>query len=365
MVLIMDTFLVSILFDEGSLMYRLKKKSVFLLLTVSVAFSLLLAHPTTSHLVAKKSIDEHVSTGNASITYRFVPGWGELPDGKAIGPTHGGVAVDPQNGLVYVSTNSKYSVLVYRADGHLLKTMAPGCRGFHALDISVTDGQVMLYGAQLNGHGSRLCKLDSSGKLLMECSAETHPRLIGGWKGLTAVAVAPDGSIFCSMGYGSNKIHKFSPDGQHLMSFGGKGSGDNALTKTCHGLKVDTRFEPPRLLVCDRENRRLFHTTLDGDWIGEVATGLRRPCAVSIHGDICAVGELEGRVTLLDKNGEFITHLGDNGVKEQWANFKVKPEAIKEGVFTAPHGLCFDLEGNLYVQDWNISGRVSKLLRHK
>jgi hypothetical protein len=165
------------------------------------------------------------------------------------------------------------------------------------------------------------------------------------------------------MGYGSNLIHKFSPSGEHLLSFGGKGAGDAVRTKTSHGLKVDTRFEPARLLVCDRENRRIFHTSLDGVWIGEVASNLRRPCAISIYKDMCAIAELEGRVTLLDKQGAIIAHLGDNPDKTQRAKFKVSPNSIKDSVFTAPHGLSFDVEGNLYVQDWNKYGRVSKLIR--
>ena len=29
------------------------------------------------------------------------------------------------------------------------------------------------------------------------------------------------------------------------------------------------------------------------------------------------------------------------------------------------NGLCFDKDGNLYVQDWNVSGRIMKLVRVK
>jgi hypothetical protein len=35
------------------------------------------------------------------------------------------------------------------------------------------------------------------------------------------------------------------------------------------------------------------------------------------------------------------------------------------GIFTAPHGLSFDKEGNLYVEDWNQTGRVTKLAKLK
>ena len=76
-----------------------------------------------------------------------------------------------------------------------------------------------------------------------------------------------------------------------------------------------------------------------------------------------AVAELEGRVTILDGDFKVVTHLGDNPDRGQWANNGVKPEAWIHGIFTAPHGCCFDREGNLYVMDWNASGRISKLKR--
>lgn len=307
---------------------------------------------------------EAVIIGEGSYRFQTVPDWAELPDGKQIGPTHGGVVVDSKDGKVYVSTDAAHSILVYEKDGSFVKSIAPQCRGFHAMDVGHENAKTVIYGAQLKDN-LRVCKIDTTGKILLEVSERTHPDLPGGWKGVTGVAVAPDGSIFCSMGYGSNLIHKFTKEGAYVMTFGGKGKPEagKVVTRTSHGLKVDTRFSPPRLLVCDRENRRLFHTDLNGEWIGEITTGLRRPCAVSIHGEICAIAELEGRVTLIDKKGKILTHLGDNPDKTQRANFRVKLQAINEGLFTAPHGLTFDADGNLLVQDWNASGRVTKLQR--
>lgn len=306
-------------------------------------------------------VTEALRSGNGLWSYEAVPHWGELPDGKDIGPTHGGVVIDPKTGFIYVSTDAPHGILVYEPDGTALPAIAPECQGFHAMDVREEDGETVIYGAQLGGPNPlRICKIDTSGKVLMEISADTVEDLEGGWNGLTAVTVAPDGAIFGAMGYGSNLIHKFDASGEHLLTFGGRGEGDGK-TKTCHGLALDTRFGEPRLLVCDRENRRLVHFDLEGEWIGVHARHLRRPCAVSILGDACAVAELEARVTVLDKNGAPVAFLGDNPDKSQWAKFPVPKEAMKTGIFTAPHGLSFDADGNLYVQDWNKSGRVTKL----
>jgi hypothetical protein len=310
-----------------------------------------------------KGITEIIHTGNGAFSYQTVPGFGKHPDGSNLGPTHGGVVIDAQ-GLIYVSTNGPKAMCVFKPDGTFVKAMTPSVQGIHGMQIATEGDKQYIFGAQLGGgkdQNLRAIKLDLDGNIVMSIPHKGTGEIPGGTKGITGIAVAPDGSIFVSMGYGSNLIHKFDKSGKILKSFGGRGK-DEKKFMTCHGLGIDTRFGTLRLLVCDREKRRLVHLDLDGNWIGEHAKNLRRPCAVSFHGDYCAVAELEARVVILDKNGAPVSFVGDNPNKKQWAGFRVKPEDQKLGIFTAPHGLSFDKEGNLYVQDWNATGRVSKLM---
>jgi len=313
-----------------------------------------------------------IITGNGEWTYEVVPGWGQLPEGKALGPTHGTVLVD-KDGLVYFCTNSKESIIVWKEDGTYVKSIAPEAQGFHAMDLREEGGKTVIYGAQNNGYGNnerkkeglepfpmRVLKLDTDGKVLLTIPNEKTAEIEKGWGGLTAVTVAPDGSIFAAMGYGSNLIHKFDAEGKHLKTFGGRGKEDGKF-QTCHGLTIDTRFGEPRLLVADRENLRLVHMDLEGNFIGYHATHLRRPCSFSWHGDILGVAELAGRCVILDKNGTSLAFLGDQPDPKKRANFKVPTAEQVDGLFTAPHGLGFAANGDLYVQDWNIDGRVTKL----
>jgi hypothetical protein len=319
-------------------------------------------------------LKQPVTTGNGAWTYDAIPSWGELPDKRPIGPTHGGVLIGP-DGKIYLSTDNEMSIIVWEEDGKFVKSIAPDCQGFHAMQISEENGQTVIYGAQNNGYGNkgrkekglsptpfRVCKIDLDGKLLLEIPNASTGEVPGGWNGLTAVTVAPDGAIFAGMGYGSQLIHKFDATGKLLKTFGAKGKGDGQFN-TCHGLAIDTRFGEPRLLVADRENRRLCHLDLEGNWIGVHSTNLRRPCSMSFLGDFIAVAELESRVVILDKSGTPVAFLGDNPDRKQWANFGVKPEDQQLGIFTAPHGIAFAKNGDLYVQDWNVTGRVTKLRR--
>jgi hypothetical protein len=86
---------------------------------------------------------------------------------------------------------------------------------------------------------------------------------------------------------------------------------------------------------------------------------------VSFHGDYAVVSELEGRVTILDKDNYPVAFLGDNPNKTQWANYKVSPEAIPPTLFSAAHGCHIDHIGAIYISDWNQTGRVTKLAKER
>ena len=70
----------------------------------------------------------------------------------------------------------------------------------------------------------------------------------------TAITVAPNGDIFLADRYASDHIFKFDKAGKYLMHFGTKGNGLREFN-TAHGMTLDTRHTPPRLLICDRNHR--------------------------------------------------------------------------------------------------------------
>ena len=66
---------------------------------------------------------------------------------------------------------------------------------------------------------------------------------------------------------------------------------------------------------------------------------------------------------ILDKNGEGHARLGENSNPGQRGKHGVALKQAQPGHFTAPHGLAYDPSGNLYVQDWNRFGRITKLVK--
>lgn len=306
-----------------------------------------------------------VRMGCGLMTFDTVPGWGLRPDGKsAIGPTHGSVVVD-KAGNIYTSANA--GVFVFSPDGKVVQSyLGNEYSNIHDMEIRQEAEGEFIYGAR-NSNAEGIKFNARSGEIVMKLPYPQESGLNLDKFNPTAITVAANGDIFLSNGYASNHIFKFDKTGKYLSHFGTKGNGLKEFN-TAHGMTLDTRYEPNRLLICDRNHEpkgRLLHYSLDGEFIEEVITGLGMPTAVAIQGDYVSVPDLQGRLVILDKNNIIMAVLGHNPDRQKGGSFKVPQEEWIEGVFSGTHGSSWDADGNLYVQDWNVSGRIMKLVRVK
>jgi hypothetical protein len=314
-----------------------------------------------------KSAPVPILTGNGEWTYEVVHGWGSLPSGVSFGGTHGAIAQD-NAGNIYVSTQSATGVLVYNRDGGLIRTIANAYPEVHSMVHAEEHGQEFFYATVQKGTPAEnwlFIKMKTDGTVVLKITAppEAGFKSPNEWR-LTAAIPAPDGSIFIANGYGDSRIFRFDKNGNYKGSFASKGTREGQLDCS-HGLSIDLRYDQPLLLVCDRENRRLCHFDLDGKYVRTLTQHLRRPCQVSFNGDHAIVSELEGRVTILDRDNVPVAFLGDNPEKSQWANYEVDPSKVRAGLFSAAHGCFIDSEANIFVSDWNQTGRVTKLARRR
>jgi hypothetical protein len=326
------------------------------------------AVPAQQHAKASdmQAPPQHLITGNGEWTYEVVPNWGALPAGATFGGTHGAIAQD-NAGTIYVSTQSATGILVYTPDGRLLKTIAHDFPEVHSMVHTEENGVEYFYTTVQKGTSEEnwlFVKMKTDGTPVLKITAPPQAgfKSPNEWR-LTAALPTPDGSLFIANGYGDSRIFRFDGNGNYQQSYSGKGS-DPGLLNCSHGLALDSRYGQPLLLVCDRENRRLCHFDLDGKYVGIATQHLRRPCQISFHGDCAVVSELEGRVVILDRNNVPVAFLGDNPQKSQWANYDLDPATIATANFSAAHGCFIDRDANIYVSDWNRTGRITKLARH-
>jgi hypothetical protein len=156
-------------------------------------------------------------------------------------------------------------------------------------------------------------------------------------------------------------VNQYNSKAEYIRTFGGRGSAAGQLTEP-HGIWMDTRGAQPVLVVADRGNNRLQRFTLDGTHI-DFVPGFRMPCHFDEHQGTVVIPDLRGRVTLIDRNNQIITHLGDSNVTANNPLRTEPRESFIAGQFICPHGACFDREGNIFVVEWVEVGRVTKLRR--
>lgn len=304
-----------------------------------------------------------VRMGSGLMTFETVPGWGLRPDGSsALGSTHGSVVID-NAGNIY--TSAKKGVVVFSPDGKVIQSyLGPEYSNIHDMEIRAEGEAEFIYGAR-NNDAEGIKFNAHSGEIVLKLPYPEESGLGLQKFNPTAITVAPNGDIFLSNGYASNHIFKYDQNGKYVMHFGEKGNGLKQFN-TAHGMTLDTRYDPPRLLICDRNHEpkgRLLHYDLQGNFMQEVVTGLGMPTAVAIQGEYVSVPDLHGRLVILDGSNTIVAVLGTNPDPQKRANFNVPQSEWIEGIFSGTHGSFWDSSGNLYVQDWNVDGRIMKLVR--
>lgn len=292
--------------------------------------------------------------------YQVVPDWEQLPTHLRHGDVVG-VAVDSRDRLFAV-TRREARCFVYAPDGTFITAFGEDLftEQVHALIIDAEDNLYVV-----DGGDHTVKKLSPDGELLLTlgtpgvpsetgydgADAQTITRPGPPFNRPTKAAIAANGDIYVSDGYGNARIHHFSPEGELLASWGEPGSGPGQFNLP-HGVWIADE----RVFVADRENSRIQIFSLAGDLLA-IWDHAQRPT------DICADGRgllyvtslpwragvaefghppapysLPGGVSVLDLAGNVLTRWGS-------------AESCAPGGFVAPHGIAVDSRGDLYVSE--------------
>ena len=285
-----------------------------------------------------------VKIGSGRFTYEIAVDWEKLPPGYSWTDA-AAVATDSQD-RVYVFNRGEHPMIVFDSEGNFIKSWGEGVfTRAHGLTFA-PDGT--LYCTDDGDHTVRQCTLD--GEVLMTIGTPGQAAdLYGGqpFNRCTHVAIDPrTGDLYVSDGYGNARVHKYSPDGKLLFSWGEPGT-DPGQFNIVHNIATDGNGY---VYVADRENHRVQVFDSQGryetQWVN-----LHRPCALYISDEQHVyIGELGygmsvnrdhpnigPRITVMDTSGERLAVVGHLGFGQD------------VGQFMAPHGLCLDSRDNIYV----------------
>ena len=315
-----------------------------------------------------------MAIGPHKIEFEALEGWDRLPEGYSYVEV-AGVACDSRD-RVYVFNRGAYPVIVFDKEGEFLNAWGKGVfKNPHGIFI---DHEDYLWLADDKDHtvhkftaeGERLMTIGESGKAAdtgYEMGKSPVKHAAGPFHRVTNVAMRPGGDMYIADGYGNARVHKYSPQGKLLFSWGEVGHGPGQF-KLPHGIAVDSAG---LVYVADRENSRVQVFTSNGEYVREWGrTGallLNRPYDIFIDDqDMLHIAEggfhnymmkrSEGplpahdetmiyppcghspiaRVTVMDPDGKVAAQIGGEN-------------PVLPGNFIAPHGIWVDKRGDMYV----------------
>jgi len=282
--------------------------------------------------------------------YQFTPetDWAKLPEEVVLGDV-AGIAVD-EHDRVYLFNRGDHPIVVLDRSGNFLTSWGHGqFVNPHGAHIGADQ---CLY---LTDNGSHTVqKFTLEGRLMMTIGEPGKPAEFMSGRPFcrcTHTALAPNGDVYVSDGYGNACVHKFAPDGKHLFSWGKPGVAPGEFNLP-HNICCDV---DGWVYVADRENSRIQVFDADGRFETQI-NNMHRPSGMALTPGTCpdcVIGEMAPympvnrnfpnigpRVSVLDRQGNALSRI------------QSQPGAgVAPGQFASPHSIALDSRGDMYVGD--------------
>ncbi|HEU0021102.1 MAG TPA: hypothetical protein VFR55_05430 [Dehalococcoidia bacterium] len=332
--------------------------------------------------------------GSGVNTYQWIENWAQLPPtgGALVGWAHHGIAVT-ESGEVVTFHHRDPKVLVFDPDGKLVRSWDSQLTEGHGISV-VREGQseylwfadsgrkrdpTLGYQYQAgNGPVSgQVVKTTLDGQAIMTLQRPDLAIYRQGNYMPTSVAVNEErhggnGDIWFADGYGQSYVHRYDKSGNYLDSINGE-EGQAGRFSTPHAIFIDRRKAEPELYIADRSNARVQVYDLEGNFRRAFGMGfLSSPSGFVTHAGFLVIAELRARLAITDIEDNLVGYLGANEEVcnvDGWPNNKndrgdiVPTNLLRPGHFNSPHGLAVDDKGNLYVAEFLIGGRFTKLAK--
>jgi len=339
--------------------------------------------------------------GSSGHAYEWIENWAKIPetDSTRGGWAHHGVAVTG-SGRVVTCQQDVSRIIVLDANGNLVDSWGSGLTEVHSITATSEGDQEYLWLAdngakahQRDGYqrvgapipdsvSGQAVKMTLEGRMVTQLERPPLPVYQDGGYSPTSIAVNEEryggnGDVWVADGYGRYYVHRYDKGGRYVGSINGVG-GEAGAFDLPHAICLDTRKSPPELYIADERNRRIQVYDLDGNYKRVFGSEyLTKPSGLGVNGDLMMVMELgardlRARLWLLDEDDNQVVLLGDNPKVDDtdaWPNGRnddgdlVRTAHVEPGRFHSPHMLAADADGNIYVAEYLIGGRIIKLAR--
>ena len=324
----------------------------------------------------------------AKNSYKWIDNWGnrERSEKSISGWAHPGMATTADGNIVTCDSGESL-ILVFNQDGKLLDSWNGNFSDAHGITISKEGSSEVLwiadngskrqpghqydYAPEAKSESGRVFKSAFGGEELMELPMPPHEAYKTSKYSPTSVVIndSGNGDIWVADGYGASLVHRFSSDGRYVQTI--DGSTGAGLFSCPHGIAIDYRKPEPELYVADRANARVQVFDLDGNFKRSFGSDfLTTPSGFAFSNNLAIISELRSRLAVVDIHDNLINYLFPNPdapSMDGWPNETTKsgtlqrPSSLEPKKFNSPHGMTVDNSGNIYVAEWLIGGRFTKL----
>ena len=335
-----------------------------------------------------------MNIGDGDTKYSWIDDWADIPDSESArnGWSHHGIVVTRDSEVISYHAGDA-TMLVFDLEGNFLRSWDVEFADAHGITLVEDGGTEYLwiadngrkrkpeFGYDYPAGGGRVVgqvvKMALDGNIVMRLEQPNLPIYESGDYMPTCISVDEErhggsGDVWVTDGYGQSYIHRYNSSGEYQSSINGE-EGDAGAFNCPHGIWIDRRKSVPELYVADRTNSRIQVYDLEGNFKRVFGSDfLTSPSAFAVDGERMVVAELRARLAILDIHDNLVAYLGDNETvceAEGWPNNKnqqgevVASQLLEQGKFNSPHGIATDADGNIYVAEWLIGGRFTKLAR--
>ena len=266
--------------------------------------------------------------GSGKYTYKVDKQWGRREGGLPEFGVAQGVAGDSQDRVYIFQRSPTTEMLIFNSEGKFLSRWGDGQFVLpHGIWMNAKDE---IFVTDTNDHTASKWTLDGKRLRLWGTPKIPGPQDMP-FNRPTKVFQTNDGEMYITDGYGQQRVHHYDNKGELIHSWGEKGTGPGQFALP-HDVWVDER---DRVLICDRENRRVQIFDRQGKFQSEWAN-IQNPMQIYIRDSIIYMCHAYASLSVRTLDGEVLA---------AWDYVSNVPTDKER----SPHSIWVDSRGDIYI----------------